>query len=61
MGYSPCYKCPQSPCKEHDTCKEYQEYRAELDKKRKANMKTYEIKNYINKSIEKRKRKERYK
>ena len=29
---SPCHHCPKCPCKEHDTCREYQEYRAEIDK-----------------------------
>lgn len=28
---SPCHHCPKCPCKEHDTCREYQEYRAKLD------------------------------
>ena len=58
---SPCHHCEKSPCKVHDTCKEYQKYRAELDKIRKENMKTYEIKDYVNRAIDKRKRKERYK
>lgn len=29
---SPCHHCPKCPCKEHDTCEEYQEYRAEINK-----------------------------
>jgi hypothetical protein len=29
---SPCHHCPKCPCKEHDTCKDYQDYRAELNK-----------------------------
>lgn len=24
---SPCHECPKCPCKEHDTCEKYQEYR----------------------------------
>ncbi len=26
MKPSPCYKCPDNPCKKHDTCERYQEY-----------------------------------
>ena len=36
MRSSPCYKCPDNPCKHHDTCKEYQDFRkerAEMHKK----------------------------
>lgn len=29
---SPCHHCPKCPCKNHDTCREYQEYRAEINK-----------------------------
>jgi hypothetical protein len=29
---SPCHHCPKCPCKEHDTCREYQEYRAAINK-----------------------------
>lgn len=24
---SPCHNCPKCPCKNHDTCEKYQEYR----------------------------------
>jgi hypothetical protein len=58
---SPCHHCPKCPCKEHDTCKDYKKYRAELVRKRNENKKTYEIKDYVNRSIDKRKRRERYK
>lgn len=27
MNDSPCHYCPKCPCKEHDTCKDYQDYR----------------------------------
>lgn len=26
MSPSPCYKCPDNPCKEHDTCERYQKF-----------------------------------
>ena len=61
MLESPCHHCERCPCKKHDTCKDYQEYRAVIDKLHKENMKTYDIKDYVNRSIDKRKRKERYK
>ena len=32
---SPCHHCPKCPCKEHDTCGEYQKYRAAIDKMKK--------------------------
>lgn len=28
---SPCHYCPKCPCKEHDTCKEFIDYRAEMN------------------------------
>lgn len=31
MRDSPCHYCEKCPCKEHDTCKEYQDYRAEIN------------------------------
>lgn len=24
---SPCHHCPECPCKKHDTCEKYQEFR----------------------------------
>lgn len=27
MTDSPCHYCPKCPCKEHDTCKDFREYR----------------------------------
>jgi hypothetical protein len=32
MRDSPCHYCTKRPCFIHDTCPEYQEFRAELDK-----------------------------
>lgn len=58
---SPCHYCERCPCKEHDTCKDYLDYRAVLDAERKENMKNYVIKEYIVESVHKRRRKERYK
>ena len=58
---SPCHHCAKCPCKEHDTCGEYLEYRAELDNMRREYMKYSVVKDYVNRSIDKRKRKERYK
>lgn len=29
MRDSPCHYCEKCPCKEHDTCKDYQDYREE--------------------------------
>ena len=31
MRDSPCHYCEKCPCKEHDTCKDYQDYRAEIN------------------------------
>ena len=28
---SPCHHCPNCPCKSHDTCGAYREYRAKID------------------------------
>lgn len=58
---SPCHHCAKCPCKEHDSCEDYKEYRAALDMRRKEKLKSYEIKDYVNRAIDKRKRKERYK
>ena len=58
---SPCHHCPRCPCKNHDTCEDYKEYRAALDKLRKENMRNSQCKDYVYVSIAKRKRKERYK
>jgi hypothetical protein len=59
MQDSPCHYCPKCPGKEHDTCGEYLDYRALLDKRRKENMKVAVVKDYVNRSIAKRKRRER--
>lgn len=58
---SPCHHCAKCPCKEHDTCEDYREYRVALDKRRKDNMKIAVVKDYVNRSIDKRKRRERNK
>ncbi len=58
---SPCHHCAKCPCKEHDTCGDYLDYRALLDKRRKENMKIAVVKDYVNRSIAKRKRRERNK
>ena len=58
---SPCHHCAKRPCYDHDTCGDYQEYRAAIEMRRKEKMKSYEIKDYVNRAIDKRKRKERYK
>ena len=58
---SPCHHCLKCPCKEHDTCKDYLDYRAEIDKRRKENMRNSQSKDYVYRSIAKRQRKERYK
>lgn len=31
MRDSPCHYCTKRPCFEHDTCPEYQEFRAEMN------------------------------
>ncbi len=58
---SPCHHCPKCPCKEHDTCEDYLKYRAELDKRRKENLKIAVVKDYVNRSIDKTKRRNRNK
>ena len=30
---SPCHHCPRCPCKEHDTCGDYLEYRAAIEER----------------------------
>ena len=56
---SPCHHCERCPCKEHDTCKEYLEYRAAQDRRNKENMKLADYKDYVCQSIIKTKRKYR--
>lgn len=58
---SPCHHCARCPCKEHDTCGDYREYRAALDNMRRENMKEAVVKDYVHVSIAKRIRRERYK
>ena len=58
---SPCHYCTKRPCYNHDTCKEYLEFRAKIDKRRKENIKIAVVKDYVNRSIDKRKRRERNK
>ena len=58
---SPCHHCPRCPCKEHDTCEDYIKYRAELDKVRDQKLKTQVVRDYVNKSIDKSKRRNRKK
>ena len=55
---SPCHHCARCPCKEHDTCRDYLDYRAKLDKMRKENMRNSQSKDYVYQSIAKRQRKE---
>lgn len=58
---SPCHHCAKCPCKEHDTCGDYLEFRAELDRLRREYMKYSVVREYVNSSIDKRRRKEHYK
>lgn len=58
---SPCHHCSKCPCKEHDTCEDYIKYRAELDKVRTDKLKTQVVRDYVNKSIDKSKRRKRNK
>ena len=58
---SPCHFCPKCPCKEHDTCEDYIKYRAELDKVRNDKLKTQVVRDYVNISIDKVKRRKRNK
>lgn len=58
---SPCHHCARCPCKEHDTCEDYIKYRAELERIRLEKNKYTHYQDYVHKSIDKRKRKERYK
>lgn len=53
---SPCHHCPKCPCKNHDTCKEYQDFRAEIARQRKEKDKSFHITDYTIRSVEKRKR-----
>lgn len=58
---SPCHYCNKRPCYEHDTCEKYLEFRAIIEARRKENIKNAVMKDYVNRSIAKRLRKERYK
>lgn len=58
---SPCHYCDKRPCYEHDTCEKYLEFRAIIEARRKENIKNAVMKDYVNRSIAKRLRKERYK
>ena len=58
---SPCHYCDKRPCYEHDTCERYLEFRARIEARRKEDLKFSVVRDYVNKSIDKRKRKERYK
>lgn len=58
---SPCHHCAKCPCKEHDTCEDYIKYRAELDKVRDHKLKTQVVRDYVNISIDKVKRRKRKK
>lgn len=35
MKDSPCYKCPENPCKHHDTCPDFQDFRREKREEKK--------------------------
>lgn len=59
MNHSPCYHCPKSPCKHHDTCKEYQEYRGEINKSYKQRKMTALINDYTCCSVMKTKRRKK--
>ena len=58
---SPCHHCARCPCKEHDTCGDYKEYRAEIEKLRNHKLKTQVVRDYVNISIDKAKRRKRNK
>lgn len=53
---SPCHHCPKCPCKEHDTCKDYLDFRAEIERIKKEKSKSAEIKDYTCRAIAKQKR-----
>ena len=53
---SPCHHCPKCPCKEHDTCKDYLDFRAEIERIKKEKLKSAEITDYTCRAIEKQKR-----
>lgn len=53
---SPCHHCPKCPCKEHDTCKDYLGYRAEIERIKKEKSKSAEIEDYTCRAIAKQKR-----
>lgn len=53
---SPCHHCPKCPCKEHDTCPEYLDFRAKIARIKQEKAKSAHITDYTIKSIEKQKR-----
>ena len=59
MIQSPCYKCPKCPCKEHDICPDYLKWKAQGEAERKENMKIYDLKDYVNRAIMKRRKRYR--
>lgn len=60
MIQSPCYTCDKCPCKNHDGCPDYAEYKSELEELRKENMKMADVKDYVNRAIAVNNRKRRY-
>lgn len=56
---SPCHYCDKRPCYEHDTCEKYLKFRAKIEARRKESIKNAVIKDYVNRSIAKRIKKER--
>lgn len=52
MRDSPCHYCTKRPCFIHDTCPEYQEFRAEIDKETAKRVKEDAIIGYTCRSLE---------
>ena len=51
MRDSPCHYCKRRPCFIHDTCKDYLDYRAEIDKENAKRTEDNEIISYTCRSL----------
>jgi hypothetical protein len=58
---SPCYGCDKCPCKNHDGCPDYAEYKANIEAQKQEKLKKSVVKAYVHQSIVKQQRKMRYK
>ena len=56
MRIPPCYKCPKCPCKEHDTCPDFLDFRRGIEEDRKKKDEEGLMLDYISRSVKRTKR-----